>query len=533
MDAARSLEVFELLERNALFVRDRHEVASRAFSMLRLGVRGLIISLRESGDEWLEAQVVRLHRLLAAWLTVPCSFQGDASDELISALIEIEELTKSWDQSVLCHLEGALAGAGAMSAGPSELQQETRDEIIALIAKGAAFKIYCHRTARSHFANLLTSGDGAVLTPDHFLHSPAEFRDCCPFEVLLKVGPLRSEGWGSAPAALLNAPKFEKLVQIVWSSTADDPNFGLDPVLGDHTKAPNSQSNGIVVFPGNIQWQLNVQQRGVEDTEFPQEAVDDLGLLSRAVTDLDNRRHAILLVLADDRGVLYPPNAGVLVFNASAPRQVSFMEAQVNEDVAPGMFIVWPRVQDAEVEVGLAALGGQYQLLWKALLVEELAKDSAGLVKRLRSAGLNLAHLESAARHWAKAPTTVVHAPQMKRHFDILMKVLGMPARDGAQRPAASAWQEVRRSRGEAIQAGVVEHSRLLEMSIDVLRTIAADAVAAASGVEEFSLQTPEGAPIFGTFLFLKVVGIEQGYRAPEIELRHIHALEEVVKWRT
>jgi len=51
-----------------------------------------------------------------------------------------------------------------------------------------------------------------------------------PFEVLIKMGPLRSKGWGSAPDAIVSAPRFGTLVQIVWAGCADEDDFGYDPV---------------------------------------------------------------------------------------------------------------------------------------------------------------------------------------------------------------------------------------------------------------------------------------------------------------
>jgi len=44
------------------------------------------------------------------------------------------------------------------------------------------------------------------------------------------VGPLRSKGWGSAPDAILSAPRFARLIQIVWSGCGDEEDFGYDPV---------------------------------------------------------------------------------------------------------------------------------------------------------------------------------------------------------------------------------------------------------------------------------------------------------------
>ena len=69
-----------------------------------------------------------------------------------------------------------------------------------------------------------------------------DYREVEPFDVLVKVGPLRSKGWGSAPDATLSAPRFAKMVQIVWSGCGDEDDFGYDPagIIAGGASAPAS-----------------------------------------------------------------------------------------------------------------------------------------------------------------------------------------------------------------------------------------------------------------------------------------------------
>lgn len=484
----------------------------------------------------IEEQLLRLQRQLAEWLTTPCSFQGDSADELIACLGELERLCASWGNEVRGHIETAVLAASLMAASETALQLETRGIIRALVAQNRDFRILCHRTARRHFQECLPQDERGLLGGRHFLHTAREYRDSSPFDVLLKVGPLRSEGWGSSPSAIMSAPRFHELVQIVWHSTSDDPRFGLDPVLG---AMDATNQSGIarpdLELPGAIRWDLTVRPCGEEVGSEPTDeadGLDDLGLLSIVERDaLQSYRSAVLVILGGSRGVLYPPGAFVLVFDPAAAGERRIGERQVSDDVGRGVFLVWPRIQeDAASEQ--AGANGRFQEAWRSRLSAELARDLGGFARRLREAGLNLAYPEAAARHWAKPPSTVIHAPKKRRHFDILMKVLGIPQVDGDTRSWSEGWREVRRSRGEAIQAGMQEHARLMERCIQVLRAGGDLITAADRGSSEFGLKFNGEAGLYGTVHFLRIEAIEDGYRAPDGELRQIQDLDDTVRWR-
>jgi hypothetical protein len=94
------------------------------------------------------------------------------------------------------------------------------------------------------------------------------------------------------------------------------------------------------------------------------------------------------------------------------------------------------------------------------------------------------------------------------------------------------AWNEVRRSRGEAIQAGFLEQEIVSEQLLKVLRGLLPQIRENASANEGFSLNLPSGNEIKGGFLFFKVCGIEEGFRAPETELKVIRELNVIDQWR-
>ncbi len=535
MDIEISLEVFELLESCDVFVRSRREVGSVAFSRLRRAVRGLIVALRDSNDDWIEDQLLRLQRLLARWLTSPCSFQGDSADELIGCLIEVERLCTRWGGEVKVHIEAALSAAELMAKSETPLQRETRAVIEAMLAQNRSFRILCHRSVRQHFLNCLATTERDLITDRNFLHSGREYRDCDVFEVLIKVGPLREEGWGSAPSSILSSPRFRELEQITWYATYDDPRFGLDPMLHMISVEEQTQKNHTYrELPGHVRWKLNNIPCGEEvfDDPLDEAGIDDLSLLSvSGLAAIDAHRSAVLLILDGRRGILYPQGASALIYDptGSADREIS--ERQVGDEVSRGVFLVWPRLNDDE-EHGSEGVSGQHHEVWRSLLSAEIARNSSDLAQRLRAAGLNLAYPEAAVRNWVRPPSTVIHAPKKKRHFDILMKVLGAHQASGNPRFATEAWLEVRQSRGEAIQAGVNENARLIKRCINVLQMSIDQIVENNLRSSEFKVELNGEGGLYGTVYFMHIEGIEDGYRAPDSELRQLIELDDSVRWR-
>jgi hypothetical protein len=160
------------------------------------------------------------------------------------------------------------------------------------------------------------------------------------------------------------------------------------------------------------------------------------------------------------------------------------------------------------------------------------------LIHDLDEAGLDLTWLGPALHNWAKPPTTVIHAPQQKRHFEILMRVLKAdfasvaPARFRDEPLWQFAWQEVCHSRGEAIHAGFVNHAQEEESLREVLVSMVSDIRGLAAAGTSFTLALPGGRAVSGTALFHRVVAIEDGFRAPDQSMRVVRHLNEIEKWR-
>jgi hypothetical protein len=127
----------------------------------------------------------------------------------------------------------------------------------------------------------------------------------------------------------------------------------------------------------------------------------------------------------------------------------------------------------------------------------------------------------------------VIHAPQKRKHFQILVDALAIAAHPvGGVDWWQLAWNEIRHSRGEAIQGGMHEHEIVEEQLIEILRPMLPQIRGEAATKPTFGFALPEASGLHGNVLFFKVVSIEEGFIIPGTELRLVHDLNTVEQWR-
>ena len=205
-------QVFEFLERQEACTVERHEFALAAFGTLRRSLRHIVLKLRESdAPEALEVSD-HLRGVLSEWLTVPVPFDRSMLDAVVCQLGGAEAVQARWGSDIRTLYDTAVYAAEDLTSLENPIREELRAVIRDLLSQGRTFRIYCHRRARSHFESLLVLSGELPIPENAFLHSVREYRETKPFDVLIKVGPLRTRGWGSAPDALLTAPRFGTLV---------------------------------------------------------------------------------------------------------------------------------------------------------------------------------------------------------------------------------------------------------------------------------------------------------------------------------
>ena len=539
---ARATRIFGFLERTDAWSIERREIACVEFSRLRRSIRGLVVALQEQPEIDTELSG-RLGRALAECLTVPMPF--DAFDAAaLDAFGDPEFTDQRWGVDVASFLETARSAMEELRAIESPLRQDVETVLRELVASGSDLRIYCHRSAATHFATILenTSYDG---DPRHiFLHSARDYRICEPFDVLVKVGPLRLRGWGSAPGAILNAPRFRTLMQILWVGGQDDPLFGYDPVIGTRG-AEQSVADGhaVPVVPadgdefirrGSTSWHRHLTRCGADTIDVGSTSESDELTLFESSRRIGDGRPALLVAFAGDRAAAYPPHAEVLLAHAGEQPD-RLLRRRTLADVRPNerVFLVLPDLGELDFG-GIHASEGRYSRIWKQRLQEQMALDSEGLMRRLRDAGITLVHLRSCIEHWSGPSTRVIHAPRHRRHFETLLGVLDLAGEPtGSRIPwPRLAWREIGASRGEAIQLGMQEHEIIDE---ELERTLGHSLTEVDQNIRRggsFRIELPTEGSIEGTVWFLEVLAIESGFRVPEALLRAIIPTARAEEWR-
>lgn len=537
--AATASEIFSFLNEHPTFSIERHEISLSAFETLRCNLRAIFVKLREGGDPEAEEGADRLRSMLSEWLTVPIPFD-DSVLRQVEAFGTPNEIEARWGRDIRSNYENALIGAQRIRQIENPIRTTLRSLILDLKANGRIFKVYCHRTARAHFESLLVATDTRAFGQDDFLHSVRDYRDSGIFDTLIKVGPLRSWGWGSAPDAIKSAPRFGTLIQIVWAGCGDEPGFGYDPIAppADMPVVGTEAVSHEEALVSRASWTPHIVRSGDADVAQSEELLveDDFQVFGR-LSPTGEKRRAILVQIGSQHGVLYPLHSQVLSFDPTPNIQIPISKRLPGESLVAGIFIIRRLLGDVD-------LGGQqvendhYSQIWKSHLDEARQNDLDGLVNRLRAAGIGLTCLPAAIRNWCVASTTVIHAPHKQRHFELLIEVLGLGSDSTAESNSyripwwQRAWNEIRRSRGEAIQAGIHGQEVLDEECLTALRDLLPTIRKRASDEAEFSVTLPANNPLQGTFLFNKVIQFEEGFLAPDTELKVIRDLGTIEQWR-
>jgi hypothetical protein len=534
---------FEYLNQRELLQLERREIVSGAFEAIRRNLRRIMLAMRDSEDPVSMDVIDGIRPLLSEWLTVPTTFDQSIASELGGLLGPPDEVERRWGSEVRAAYEAALRAVENLVSTGSPMRDALKIVLQDISSRGLDFRVYCHRRAESHYVTLFPKREDNPIHEETFLHSIAEYRDAEPFDVLVKVGPLRAYGWGAVPDAIITAPRFHTLIQLVWSGSLDDENFGYDPVA-DARNNGSTQNQSPLKNTRFSQWTTSIHRIG-DDTEssvtgVDDEPGDDLTFLQEIYRKREYR--VATLIRIDERigvfmAILYPPSSPVLSFDPDPTSSAPIGYRIPGETLRPGMFLIRPNVGVVDLG-GTHAQHGTYSLVWKARLNDEYRANPDGLIARLRTAGLNLSYLGAAIEHWCKPPTTVIHAPQQRRHFEILVRVLGLEE-PGTREVGCTrlqwwprAWLEIAESRGEAIHMGFLGREVIDEQLFAILNRLIGSIQAIAADNEAFEIPMPSQGDIPGCFLFYPIVGIEHGFHAPEPELKVIHDLRTVEKWR-
>lgn len=537
---ATATQIFEFLQSRQSISNERHELSLAEFGLLRRSLCSIVLNLRNGCDQEGREISERFRNHLSEWLTVPVTFD----DTMLSALQSFgapPDVEARFGRDIRVAFDSALQAAQVLQSIDNPVRARLQTMIRELRATGRNFKIYCHPRARPHFESLLFPPGDAPLDLTDFLHSVRDYREANTFDTLIKVGPLRSWGWGAAPDAIKTAPRFASLIQVVWAGSSDELGFGYDPVapVVDVTTPSSTRASDASAFGNLISWTSHLTQFGNnEDSVASQDPMEDEFQVFSRLNQLGQKRRATLVHVDDSHGILYPPLCRIISFDSNPSAREPIAHRLLGETLLEGMYVIRPLLGYVD-HGGLRAEHGHYSRTWKSRLDEKLRTDAPGLIARLRAAGINLLHLRAAVEAWCGPPTTVIHAPQQMRHFEMLVQVLGLNG-DAAnvqrrQRRIPwwqTAWNEISHSRGEAIQAGVHEQEIVEDQLLVVLQGLLPQIREKAAANAGFHLHIPEGRDVKGGVIFFRVSAVEEGFLVPETELKIVSDLDTIEQWR-
>jgi hypothetical protein len=531
--------IYEFLEGAPDLEHVRIDVASPAFAAFRRNIRRLVEIVRE--DQASIADADRLQYSLLQWLSVPLPIAYFDLSPIFSPGTH-EAFAARWGEDARRCLHEAEIALEELRSSENPLRLAVQEALLREAATSGSIRIYCHRTARGHFESLEHWNDITELATVDFLGSPRDYRASVLFDTLLKVGPLRTRGFSSMPGAVYNAPRFRKLVQVTWFGSPNETGFGDDPVL-ERIAAKTGEPPG-----GEDQSQKPHFVRSVACTTVvvgdtrPRSAADlaivddfDAERMSRSARNATLRK-AMLFHLADELGCLQAPRADIMCLYREGANVVATRVEPSDIDYR-FTHLVDPELQQVDFGI-LQATHGRYAPQWKARLQDEYRRDPAALAERLRHGGIDLVNIEARIREWIQPSGTVIPSPQQRRHFEILIGVLGIEG-DPVSYPrgrrltwSACAWAEISQSRGVAIRHGT-EGNEIIVEQLEIL--LNRNQLQFADQVEpgvSFTWEIPSGQSLTGSIRLHAINEIEGGYRCPEQILKTIEAIENLVIWR-
>ena len=533
-------KVFNFLETNNLQKFDRYLVYSEKFDILRRSLRKMISEFQNSPDNQINNKSDHLRILISKCLCSPIIFDQNISDELEVAFDSPDLVAEFYGEDIAELYKLSLNAFSALQKDENPLRVELVKQIQKIISSGRNFKIFCKKRHRDLFESLdLNSGD-FYLKDEHFLHSLPQYRESRIFEDLIKIGPFRSHGWSAAPDSILTAPKFRRLIQILWHNCDDEQGFGYDPVtvFQNSNKEQKTKSNwGGIESIGPINW----EKKCFTPTEIPEINLND-DFLKNEFEFYEDKKNSvekvpcILLHILSDRGIFMKINSENLVFN----RNKEDIYYDVLEESNPEeLYLIMPDLEMDKVDFGiLKAKKDHYSKIWKKRLELEISNDQENLVKRLKNSGVELIHLAQQLQLWCKAASSVIHAPHSMRHFKILLHVLGFGEKDkvvtkkGIESFFRLASLEIRHSRGDAIQTGLEKQGIIDEELLKILLESLTEIGNHSTDRKLFRHQLDPDTGISGHLDFFKINSIESGFKVPESNINITMNIDNCDQWQ-
>lgn len=418
--------IFQLWEDGHAFTREQVLVDCPAYDDFRRSLNRLAKVLIDTEDDRAEREIFTLLRLRHETECTPVFFDQSLLDRIAAIGGGSDSLRMQWGMDV-SRLHASLARSGEQLVQYGNAIHQTLESKIGRL-EGQSM-IWCHRTHAESFRATV----GAEVP---FIHSPSVYRTCPPFRNLVLLGGLRNTGFGRVPESLVIAPRFRHLVQVMWGTDEDDPDFGMSATF-------------LNFDPGDF-WRINKTsvECGHEDCGTRKPLVDadpDAEIVSEwAEKHATHRRtvsNATLLTLGAGTGAVFRSGTHVMVFDVVAHDVVGKDAREVEE----GDILL---SYEGEIDFGEVA-ESDHPLVrkWRNDMREAWEADKAAFLSRLRQNGIKLKGLPSCVSGWMNN-----RRPQLQ---DTLERVCFSMGWD--KKRARQLWRLFSKQHGKAVQEGTIE----------------------------------------------------------------------------
>ena len=163
-------------------------------------------------------------------LTSPRPFDDQLLDLVKGVVVEPQRFGRVYGEDLLHMYTVMIEACRKMCLEGNPLIKELSNFLRDQAVEKRDVRIFCHKNAKDYFSSLVGEVSVNLASDTPFLHTLKQYTQAGIFDDLIKVGPLRSRGWGAIPDAVLTARHYRRLVQFVWSGCLDEEDFGFDPV---------------------------------------------------------------------------------------------------------------------------------------------------------------------------------------------------------------------------------------------------------------------------------------------------------------
>lgn len=419
--------VFQLWLTRKTFARTRTDVFCPAYARFRSAGRNLMRHLLAREEDAATILLDSVHNVLGEVATIPIELDAKLTARVSAIGGGIERMRALWGPDCARALREFIDSTAGLCSDQSALRDAVLQTLVDELDSDLRF--YSHRSAVEAYLSLGASEAQAIVTPD-------AYRKAGVFDALMKVGPIRSMGFGRMPESIIASPRFTTLRQIAWAEDADEPNFGeahMDP-LG---------------FSVVSHWELSNQPircrhaRCANGWSKVEEDDDDFDQLIR--TRISRSRGSTLrgtiLRLSGSRILTQRPGSEIATFVPMSGR-VQLKEA---EDVCEGDIIL--RHAHISLDLGpVATTNDPIVREWREALRHKHAHNTLLFLGELKKQGIPHVHLGAAVNAWMTN-----QRPQQEAHFEIVSRVIGWEASKYRK-----VWRVFSDQHGAAVQHGLI-----------------------------------------------------------------------------